>query len=59
VVAETAGVGRRSLMSIEQVTHLGPGPIRYRAVQMEMADVPVEPGAQTTTVEVKATYEIS
>jgi uncharacterized protein len=59
VVAETAGIAVGQVMSIEQVAHLGPGPIRYRAVQMEMADVPVEPGAQTTTVEVKATYEIS
>lgn len=59
VVAETAGVAVGRVMNIEQVAHLGPGPIRYRAVQMEMADVPVEPGAQTTTVEVKATFEIS
>lgn len=59
VVAETAGVAVGRVMNIEQAVHLGPGPIRYRAVQMEMADVPVEPGAQTTTVEVKATFEIS
>jgi hypothetical protein len=50
---------RRSGDAHRTGAQVGPGPIRYRAVQMEMADVPVEPGAQTTTVEVKATYEIS
>lgn len=59
VAADASGVGVGRVMSIEQAAHLGPGPIRYRAAQMEMADVPVEPGAQTTTVEVKATFEIS
>jgi uncharacterized protein YggE len=59
VAAEAAGVAVSRVVNIEQAAHLASGPIRYRAVQMEMADVPVEPGAQTTTVEVKATYEIS
>lgn len=58
-IARAAGVSVGAVVSLEQVTQVAPGPVRYRAVQMEMADVPVEPGAQTTTVEVKATYRIS
>jgi uncharacterized protein len=58
-MARSAGVTVGPVIALEQVTQVVPGPIRYRAVQTEMADVPVEPGAQTITVEVKATYEIS
>jgi uncharacterized protein len=57
-MAAAAGVGVGALVSLEQVTEVVPGPIRLRAVHAE-AEVPIEPGAQTTTVEVKATYEVS
>lgn len=57
-MAEAAGVTVGALVSLEQVTQFTPGPLRLRAIHAE-ADVPVEPGAQTATVEVKATYEVS
>lgn len=59
VMAEAAGISLGRVISIDHTVHNAPGPLRYRLAMADMADVPVAPGAQTTTVEVRATFAIS
>lgn len=59
VVAQAAGVAIGGVVSVEQVAAGSPGPLALRAMTMEMADIPVTPGSLSTTVGLRATFEIA
>ncbi|MGH8911683.1 MAG: SIMPL domain-containing protein [Acidimicrobiia bacterium] len=59
VMAEAAGVAVGKVISIEHTVHSGPGPLRFKAAMAEAHDMPVAPGTQTTTVEVRVTFALS
>ena len=59
VMAEAAGVSVGEVISIEHTVHSGPGPLRFKAAMAEAQEMPVAPGTQTTTVEVRVTFALS
>lgn len=59
VMAAAAGVALGEVVSIEQSVNSGPGPLRFKAAMAEAHDVPVAPGSQTTSVEVRVTFALS
>lgn len=59
VIADSAGASVGEVVAIEEEVRAAPGPVRLRAVGAETAAIPVEPGAHTTTVQVKASFEIA
>jgi hypothetical protein len=59
VMAEAAGVGLGDVLAIEQQPFHAPGPLRFKAMSAEAMDMPVRPGAKTTTVEVRVTYSLA
>lgn len=59
VMAEAAGVAVGEVLTIEQATHHAPGPLRFKAMAAEAADMPVQPGTKSVTVEVRVTFALT
>lgn len=58
VMVDAAGAALGEVVTIEQSVRAGPGPIRFRMAAEMAADIPVEPGDTSTTVEVRVTYAL-
>ena len=58
-MAGAAGVSVGEVVAIEQSVHHSPGPLRFKAMTAAAAEMPVQPGSKTVTVEVRLTFALT